>query len=347
MRPASASAPEFLTGPGNGIQLAGGPNAGRLIFPIYVYGSPYYSAMIYSDDHGATWKLGGNCATGGGEIQIVEAPNGGLLASMRDNAFSWSGVRTFSRSTDGGLTWGAPFFTLTNPATIPDPACQGSILRLSTTNDSNASRLVLANCASSSARVAMTLRLSYDEGQTWPVSNLVYSGVSGYSALTKLATGEIGLLHEVNNYARIDFVRRSVAAVSGGTDALPAYTVWAGTIFSPAQLMNPAIAGANADPDGDGFSNYQEFIAGTNPLDDASYLRLNFVPPSAGNNALLLTLTAVSNQSYTIQCCSNLVANTWQKFQDLPATVSNSVRQLPVTLTNTALFFRVVTPAMP
>lgn len=347
LRPAITSAPEFLTGPGNGIQLAGGTNAGRLIFPIYVYGSPYYSAMIYSDDHGATWKLGGNCATGGGEIQIVEAPNGSLLASMRDNAFSWNGVRTFSRSTDGGLTWGTPYYSLTNPSTIPDPACQGSILRLSATNDSNASRLVLANCASSSSRVAMTLRLSYDEGQTWPVSNLVYSGVSGYSALTKLATGEIGLLNEVNNFARIDFVRRSVAVVSGGTDALPAYTVWAGTIFSPAQLLNPAIAGTNADPDGDGFSNYQEFIAGTNPLDATSYLRLDFVPPPAGINALMLTLAAVSNQSYTIQCCSNLAASTWQKFQDLPAPASNSVLQLPVKLTNTALFFRVVTPALP
>ena len=347
LRPAITSAPEFLTGPGNGIQLAGGTNAGRLIFPIYVYGSPYYSAMIYSDDHGATWKLGGNCATGGGEIQIVEAPNGSLLASMRDNAFSWNGVRTFSRSTDGGLTWGTPYYSLTNPSTIPDPACQGSILRLSATNDSNASRLVLANCASSSSRVAMTLRLSYDEGQTWPVSNLVYSGVSGYSALTKLATGEIGLLNEVNNFARIDFVRRSVAVVSGGTDALPAYTVWAGTIFSPAQLLNPAIAGTNADPDGDGFSNYQEFIAGTNPLDATSYLRLDFVPPPAGINALMLTLAAVANQSYTIQCCSNLAASTWQKFQDLPAPASNSVLQLPVKLTNTALFFRVVTPALP
>lgn len=219
LRPAKASAPEFLTGPGNGIQLSYGPYAGRLIFPVYIYGNPYYSSVIYSDDHGATWQPGGNCGTGGGEIQIVETPNGGLLASMRDNNFSWSGVRTFSRSADGGLTWGAPF-TNTVPV-IPDPQCQGSILRLSTTNDSNASRLVFANCNSSSSRVAMTLRISYDEGVTWPVTNLVYSGVSGYSALTKLADGEVGLLNEVNNYARIDFVHRSVNVISSYGDAYP------------------------------------------------------------------------------------------------------------------------------
>ena len=347
LRPTITAAPEFLTGPGNGLQLSSGTNAGRLIFPIYVYGSPYYSALIYSDDHGTTWKFGGIAGNGGGEVQMVETPNGGLLASMRDNTFSWSGVRTFSRSTDGGLTWGALFTIFSNPATIPDPACQGSILRLSTTNDSNASRIVFANCDSSSSRVAMTLRISYDEGQTWPVSNLVYSGVSGYSALTKLATGEIGLLNEVNSFARIDFVRRSVTTVSGGSDSLPAYTVWAGNIFSPAQLMNPAISGPNADPDGDGFSNYQEFIAGTNPLDATSHLQLNLVPPTFGTNALLLMLNAVSNKSYTIQCRSNLVSNTWQKFQDIPTAASNSVLQLPVNPTNASQFFRLVTPQLP
>ncbi len=218
LRPAKASAPELLCGPGNGIQLSSGTNAGRLIFPVYVYGNPYYSTIIYSDDHGATWQRGGIAGTGGGEIQVVETPNGGLLASMRDNNFSGSGVRTFSRSPDGGLTWGALFNSFSNPANIPDPACQGSILRLTTTNDSTVSRIVFANCFSSSSRVAMTLRLSYDEGVTWPVSNLVYSGVSGYSALTRLANGEIGLLNEVNNFARIDFVHRSVSAITGGAD---------------------------------------------------------------------------------------------------------------------------------
>ena len=237
LRPAKAAAPEFLTGPGNGIQLAGGPNAGRLIFPVYIYGNPYYSAVIFSDDHGASWQRGGNCGTGGGEIQIVETSGGGLLASMRDNTFAWNGIRTFSRSADGGLSWSAVFTNTINPPTIPDPACQGSILRLTTTNDSTVSRVVFANCNSAAARVAMTLRLSYDEGQTWPVSNLVYSGVSGYSALTKLANGQIGLLNEVNNFARIDFVSRSVNFISGGADT--------NLIGGTAQLnLNVAPAGA-------------------------------------------------------------------------------------------------------
>jgi sialidase-1 len=305
LRPTITAAPEFLTGPGNGIQLSAGTNAGRLIFPVYIYGSPYYSSLIYSDDHGATWKLGGNCGTGGGEIQIVETPGGELLASMRDNAFSWSGVRTFSRSPDGGLTWDALFTNLSNPPMIPDPACQGSILRLTITNDNPAnpaSRIVFANCNSSASRVAMTLRISYDEGQTWSVSNLVYSGISGYSSLTKLANGEVGLLNEVNNFARIDFVARTVNTISGGTD--------------------------------------------TNLLGSSNLLNWNFFPAS-GTNAPSLGFSAQSNNTYTIQFRTNLASGGWQRFLDVAAQPTNLTVQLPANTTNTAQFFRLVTPQLP
>jgi sialidase-1 len=300
LRPAKTSAPEFLTGPGNGVQLSAGPNAGRLIFPVYVYGNPYYSSVIYSDDHGARWQRGGSCGAGGGEIQVVETANGGLLASMRDNNFSWGGVRTFSRSADGGLTWGS-LFTNTVPV-IPDPQCQGSILRISTTNDSNASRLGFANCNSSSSRIAMTLRLSYDEGQTWPVSNLVYSGVSGYSALTKLANGEVGLLNEVNNFARIDFVRRSVNVISGYADAYP-------------------------------------------PV-DPSLLNLT-CGPAIGSNAVTLSFTALSNNTFTIQTRTDLFGGAWLRFADVAAQSTNATVQLPVNPTNRTQFFRLTTPRIP
>lgn len=212
---------EFLAGPGNGIQLESGPHAGRLIFPVYIYGQSSSSLVIYSDDHGGTWRRGGVAGVGGGEIQVVETAGGGLLASMRDNNFSTSGVRTFSRSTDGGLTWSVPYTSTPQQPPLPDPECQASILRLTTTNDSNRSRLLFANAAHPSSRVAMTLRLSYDEGNTWPVSNLVYAGSSAYSAVTLLGNGDVGLLFETANYGRIDFVRRSISEITGGGDTPP------------------------------------------------------------------------------------------------------------------------------
>ncbi len=336
---------QFLAGPGNGIQLERGPHAGRLIFPVYVSNTPNYSTLIYSDDHGLTWHLGGNAGTGGGEVQMAETPDGGLIASMRDASFSWSGVRTFSRSTDGGATWGAPYTNTTNPPTIPDPACQGNIYRLTSTNDSNASRLIHANAASASSRVNMTLRISYDEGATWPVSNQVYSGSSAYSALTRLATTEVGLLFEANNYTRIDFVRRSVSQISGGSDSLPPYTVWAARRFSPAQLMNPAISGPDADPDHDGASNNQECIAGTDPLSAGSALKLKVIP--AGTNTPLLQFNAVSNKAYTVQHRASLICGAWARYVDVPAPPSNTLVQLALAATNGGDFFRLTTPQMP
>ena len=192
----------------------------------------------------------------------------------------------------------------------------------------------------------MTLRISYDEGQTWPVSNQVYVGSSAYSALAPLATGEVGLLFEIDNYARIDFVRRSVSQMTGGTDSLPRYTVWAGERFTPAQLSDPAVSGADADPDHDGMSNYAEFIAGTNPLDAGSALKLD-LSPTRGTNGLALAFPAVSNRSYTLQTTSSLSAGTWQRLLDVPVRPTNAAFQLPVIPTNSARFFRVTTPQTP
>lgn len=342
LRPAGS---EFLAGPGNGIQLERGPHGGRLIFPAYRHGSGGFATLIYSDDHGQTWQLGGNAGTGGGEIQITETADGGLLASMRDNGFPGSGARWFNRSTDGGLTWGTPYTQTANQSAIPDPACQGNVFRLTTTNESNANRLLHANAAHASSRVNMTLRLSYDDGQTWPVSHLVYAGGSAYSSVTRLATGEVGLCFEKDPYGSLHFTRRSVAQISDGADTLPPYTVWAGERFSPAQLMDPAISGPDADPDGDGFSNHAEFVAGTDPLDGEHFPKLKL--QSSGPHAPRLSFTVASNKSYTVQFRDALAAGAWERYSDIPAQPTGSWMEIPVSATNAAGFFRLAIPQLP
>jgi sialidase-1 len=211
LRPAGT---DFMASPGNGIQLASGPHAGRLIFPAYVWADPYYSTVIYSDDHGQTWRRGGNAAAGGGEIQVAETHDGHLLATIRNNTFPEKGVRFFNTSEDGGETWGTPYYQTTNQAALPDPKCQASILRFPSTKGTNANLLILANAADAASRSKMTLRISYDEGRTWPVSNLVYAGGSAYSALTALPSGEVGMLFEMDGYKRISFLRRSIEEIS-------------------------------------------------------------------------------------------------------------------------------------
>lgn len=109
----------FGTGPGVGIQLHTGDYDGRLVVPIYTansnVGASQSSAVIYSDDHGATWELGDspqtlrNCdretMTSGGiltESQAVQLNNGNVLLFMRNN---FSGKVQMATSSDGGATW--------------------------------------------------------------------------------------------------------------------------------------------------------------------------------------------------------------------------------------------------
>jgi pectate lyase len=55
------------------------------------------------------------------------------------------------------------------------------------------------------------------------------------------------------------------------------FELWQMEQFTPQQLANPAISGRDADPDGDSMSNYQEFLAGTQPTNSASTLRITSV----------------------------------------------------------------------
>ena len=69
----------------------------------------------------------------------------------------------------------------------------------------------------------MTVRMSYDEGRTWPVRRLIHAGPSSYSTLVRLPDGDIGLLFEGGDKHRrewIRFVRFSLSWLTKGSDRL-------------------------------------------------------------------------------------------------------------------------------
>lgn len=205
----------YATGPGVGIQLQQGPWKGRLVIPCDHSAIPsqsdpngYNSHVIISDDHGKTWKLGGVIRPMVNECQVVELTDGTLMLNMRNYDRSKT-TRALASSSDSGITWSQ---VVHDPALI-EPLCQASFLRYSWPDADGKSRLLFSNPASTNKRVEMTVRLSYDEGKTWPVSKLLYTGPSAYSCLATLPDGDIACLYEAgqeHSYEEIAFARFSI-----------------------------------------------------------------------------------------------------------------------------------------
>jgi sialidase-1 len=172
----------YATGPGNGIQL----RSGRIVIPCdhnRREGNERHSHVIYSDDRGKTWHIGGIAAVQTNESAVVELGNGDLLLNMR--SYHGRNRRAVQRSRDAGLTW----LPLQFDETLIEPVCQASLIAL------GRRRLAFANPASTT-RSRMTLRISRDDGATWTTSRLVHEGPSAYSSLARLRNGAIGLLYE-------------------------------------------------------------------------------------------------------------------------------------------------------
>lgn len=211
----------YATGPGVGIQLQRGPHQGRLVIPcdhIEAGTKRYFSHIIYSDDHGATWNLGGSSPTDQvNECQVVEREDGTLMLNMR-NYDPAQRNRALCFSTDGGLTWSS----FRHDETLIEPICQASFLR-ATWPENGKSRLLFSNPASREQRVNMTVRLSYDEGETWSTSRTIFAGPSAYSCLGVLPNQAFGCLFEHGNahpYERISLARFDLAWLTQNRDLL-------------------------------------------------------------------------------------------------------------------------------
>jgi sialidase-1 len=180
---------EYCTGPGKGIQL----KSGRLIIPSFFIGPSRARGahVVYSDDHGATWRRGADLKAGE-EPQAIETRDGILYLNCR---YKRGESRYIGLSRDGGLTWYAAY----RQTDLPEAETQASLVRFSGMADGKKSRILFSN-PNFFSRGHMTLRMSYDEGRTWPVGREIYSGPSCYSQIAVLSDRTILLLFEAGKY---------------------------------------------------------------------------------------------------------------------------------------------------
>jgi sialidase-1 len=180
----------YATGPGHGIQLQHGLHKGRLLIPcdhIEAKTKMYYSHVIYSDDNGRNWQIGGSTPQHQvNECMAAEIPDGRILLNMRNYDRSKK-TRKISWSNDGGISWS----DLQPDTALIEPICQASLFY--TEQDES---LWFLNPSSTTSRSNMTLKRSLDLGKSWEIHEVLYPGASAYSDLCQIETNKLGCLFE-------------------------------------------------------------------------------------------------------------------------------------------------------
>lgn len=176
-------------GPGMGIAM----KDGTLVFPAQFKDQDAFpfSTIVFSRDGGKTWRIGTGAQINTTESQVVELMDGSLMLNMRDNR---GGSRSVMVTKDMGATWTDH---VSNRSALIEPVCQASIIRIRLKDGRPA--LAFFNPADTRLRVNSTLKISLDDGETWPeeLQQLVYEPASfGYSCLAQIDDETIGVLYE-------------------------------------------------------------------------------------------------------------------------------------------------------
>lgn len=186
-----------------GITLHYGEHAGRLVMPTRTQGvggndiefrGYNYSSAIYSDDGGQTWQTSHPFPVfGTGEAAIVELTDGRLLYNSREHMSP--GNRYIATSYDGGETWVNPY----RDSVLPDgprgtsygnmgglirlPLDEFDILLYSNLDTDESELPSEIGGTRTRERENITVWVSFDGGDTWPLKRSVFAGTAAYSNL--------------------------------------------------------------------------------------------------------------------------------------------------------------------
>ena len=181
----------IATGPGHGIRLS----TGRLLAPVWLSTGtgggahrPSAVSVVYSDDDGRTWQRGEIVVNhpelkNPSETVAVELADGNVMLNIRHettNREDRTRFRAVSISPNGADQWSQ----VRLDKQLPESICMGSIIRLTKQPEAKKNRILFANPhnpRTTTERKNLTVKLTYDEGRTWPVMKVLEPGHSGYS----------------------------------------------------------------------------------------------------------------------------------------------------------------------
>ena len=193
----------LATGPNHSIQLKNG----RLIVPVWLSTGaggnahrPSVTATLYSDDQGKNWQAGDIAVPcteewiNPNETVAIELKDGRVMLNVRSE--SKAHRRLITTSPDGATQWSTPKFD----EALLEPICMAGIVRYNHEGESailfsNPHNLDVAKGkpepGKSRARRNVSVKLSHDEGQTWPINKCIEEGPSMYSDLAVTPSGTL------------------------------------------------------------------------------------------------------------------------------------------------------------
>jgi len=252
----------------------------------------------------------------------VTVNNGGTLA----------GTGTVSRATTVAASGaiapgsnGAGTLTLTAGLTLNS----GAVLNLDLGGMSTSDKIAVSGVFSASGTTTINLTAlgSFAGSGTYPL----ITGASGISA------GNFAIGSTPSGYV-------CTLSASGGTLSLTVMTPqenWRYVNFGT--TANSGNAADNADPDGDGMTNVQEYVAGTNPLSATSALRVSGI--AINGSDVVVSFPSVAGKTYRIERSDTLQSGSWVTVQANIAGTNGVVQMIDSgAAAQLKRFYRVVIP---
>lgn len=191
----------FAPAPGSGITL----NDGTLVFPTQGKDKNQhpFSNIIYSKNGGQTWHSSNPSYSNTTENMVVQLNDGSIMQNMRDNRNASNKSNSNGRAVFVTNSFGEKWTEYpTHHNKLIEPVCMASLYKhtyITNSGDQN-SILLFSNPNSKYKREKMTIKISLDDGKTWPeeywllLDEMELSG--GYSSITSINNNTIGILYE-------------------------------------------------------------------------------------------------------------------------------------------------------